>query len=188
MSELTSEELSGQLELARQRFEQVIEQIRTVLVSDAGRFVSKSGKAAFLEQPAVSDELSDARLAELKARSNALGEALSKRLGASLAKADCWRTGPSSTSDDRSLQEVSEVWSELQKVGTETREFLGEFGFDSVDISYVPPKYFVGGLYLPTLVEHYWRLRHEMGTLDAQRADLEAQSTRQRLQARWDGV
>lgn len=188
MSEVTSEELDGQLELSRQRFEQVTEQIRTVLVSDASSFIGKSAKTAFLNQPAVSDALSDGQLAQLKAQGGSLGASLGEELERVLLEPSCWLSGPVSTQDERSLEGIQEVWGALDRVGAQARDLLERFGFETQGLTYVPPKYFVGGLYLPTLVEHYWRLRLEMEALQTQRADLAAQTTRRRLQARWEEV
>ena len=188
MAELTPEELQDQLELARQRFEQVTEQIRTVLVSDASHFIIKSAKSAFLNQPEVSDALSDTQLADFKGRGRSLGSHVAQALEESLADDSCWRSGPVAPTDERSLADVEGVWGHLMEVGAEARSLLEEFGYEAGELAYALPKYFVSGLYLPTLIEHFWRLRQEMGALDEQRADLKEKSTRRRLQARWDEV
>jgi len=74
----------------------------------------------------------------------------------------------------------------VEAVNADVHELLAGFGFSADEAGYVPPRYFVGGLYLPTLVEHYWRLRSEIGALEAQKASLAAESLRQRLESRWN--
>ena len=185
MSEVTTQELQGQLELSRQRFTQVIEQIRSVLVADVGAFVSKSCKQVFLEQTGAADALDDARLGAFKRRAEEVGASAAQRLSADLSADEVWMSGASAPSDDRSLSHASGVWEKVCAVEADTHALLKDFGFETEGVAYQPPRYFVGGLYLPTLVEHYWRLRQEMGALEAQQADLSARATRDRLEARW---
>ena len=90
------------------------------------------------------------------------------------------------TTDERSLEDAVGVWTHVQAIDGDIRELLTGFGFDADGAGYVPPRYFVGGLYLPTLVEHYWRLRNEIGALEGQKASLAAESLRQRLESRWN--
>jgi hypothetical protein len=186
MGDVTTQELEGQLELSRERFTQVTEQIRSVLVADASAFLSKSCRQAFLTQADAADALDDARLKGFKGRATAVGAAAASRIEETLSDPAVWLSGANTTSEERSLNDAVGVWSVVQTVEADGRALLSEFGFEPERLSYAPPKYFVGGLYLPTLVEHYWRLRQEMGGLEQQCADLVAQATRDRLQARWD--
>lgn len=186
MADVTTEELTGQIELSRQRFQQVIDQIRTVVVADVSAFTAKAAKQAFLSQSVAADALDDAQLSALKTRSVEVGESASKRLEAALADDSAWLQGPNTTADERSLEDAAGVWSHVDAVNADVRELLTGFGFDAEDAGYVPPRYFVGGLYLPTLVEHYWRLRGEIATLEGQKESLAAESLRQRLEARWN--
>ena len=186
MGEITTEELEGQLELSQQRFAQVIEQIRTVLVADVAAFVPKACKQAFLTQSEQADALDDAGVARLKGEAAEVGLTAAGRVEGILNEPSTWLSGANATAEERSLHDASGVWSAVQSVTGDVRSLLETFGFDADHVSYTPPKYFVGGLYLPTLVEHYWRLRQEMGALEQQCADLVAQSTRDRLQSRWE--
>jgi hypothetical protein len=186
MGEVTTQELEGQLELSRQRFAQVIEQIRTVLVQDVTAFVPRACKQVFLAQTERANAMGDADVSRLKARGTEVGTAAANRVESTLHDPTVWLSGESATGEERSLQDAIGVWAALESVETEVRGVLQEFGFQSDQLCYAPPKYFVGGLYLPTLVEHYWRLRQEMDGLGQQCADLVAQSTRDQLQSRWD--
>jgi len=186
VSDITLRDIEGQLELSQQRFDQVVAQIRTLLVTDVSAFSVKVCKQAFLAQPKVSDALDDERLKTYKARSAELGALSSEGLDSRLSDPTLWLSGEGPGVDERSLQGALGVWGALQAISSEVVVLLGDFGFDAEGISYTPPKYFVGGLYLPTLVEHYWRLRREMSSLDRQREDLETQTTRSRLALRWE--
>jgi len=186
MGEVTTQELEGQLELSQQRFSQVVEQIRTVLVADIKAFIPKACKQAFLAQAEQADALDDGGVSRFKAQASEVGQATAQRIEATLSDASLWLSGANTTLEERSLRDATGVWSALQGVEADAVGLLKEFGFLAEELSYTPPKYFVGGLYLPTLVEHYWRLRQEMGALEQQCADLVAQSTRDRLQSRWD--
>jgi hypothetical protein len=186
VTDVTTQELDGQIELSRQRFTQVIEQIRTVLVTDVSAHAAKACKDAFLTQSSVADSLDDGQLKAFKARGVEVGASASARLADALAGDTVWMDGPADTSDERSLEDAAGVWSHVQAVGVETRQLLDSFGFDGADVAYTPPRYFVGGLYLPTLVEHYWRLRRELGSLEGQKAAVAAETERQRLESRWN--
>ena len=186
MADVTIEELDGQIELSRQRFNQVIEQISAVLCSDVAAHVAKASKAAFLGQPAVADALDDVQVKALKAQALEAGQAGARRLREALAGSDAWLDGPDTTSDDRSLEDAVAVWGHVQVIDDATQELLSGFGFDGAGVTYTPPMYFVDGLYLPTLVEHYWRLRKEIGALEGEKVAMDAASVRARLESRWN--
>ena len=186
MSDVTTQQLDGQIALSRQRFTQVIEQIRTVLVTDVAGFAAKACKDAFLTQSSVADALDDGQLKAFKAQSAEVGGTSASRLGTALADESAWLAGPDETTDDRSLADAEQLWGHVQQVDAAVRELLGSFGFEGAAVAYAPPRYFVGGLYLPTLVEHYWRLRRELGTLEGQKVAVALESERQRLESRWN--
>jgi len=93
VADVTPEELSGQIELSRQRFKQVIDQIRTVVVADVAASVPKAAKQAFLSQSAAADVLDDGQVAALKAQSTEIGSAASGRLAEALVEEAAWLEG-----------------------------------------------------------------------------------------------
>ena len=186
MADVTTEELDGQIELSRQRFKAVTVQISEVLCSDVAAFVSRACKHAFLTQPAVADGIDDGQLATFKVRGTETGKSAAEGLAAALADEQVWLDGPDATTNERSLEDAGDVWSHIQSVNTDVAELLSAFGFDGAGSSYAPPMYFVGGLYLPTLVEHYWKLRKEIDAFEGQKVALAAETVRSRLESRWN--
>jgi hypothetical protein len=64
---------------------------------------------------------------------------------------------------------------------------LSVFGIASDELpGYKLPAYFVAGLYMPSLAEHYWRIVVETRELKEQRKLLAETAVRETLQAKWD--
>ena len=186
MADVTIEQLDGQISLSRQRFSQVIDQIRTVLVEDCKGFVVKASKAAFLEQPIAADKLDDARLASFKKACSELGVTSSQRLSNALGDEALWLGEVGTPSDERSIEDVADVWGHVTAVQNEVKALLNDYGLDGATVDYQCPRYFVGGLYLPTLAEHYWKLRNELRSLLSHKESLAEQTIRSRLESRWN--
>lgn len=187
MSEtLTTAEIEEQIALRKVRFQHVIGDIRTVLKNDLDAFIVRETKRAFLGKPSVSEAMAPARVLELKQRAVELGKTVGARAEAELADVALWGTATESA-HTRDLSAVPAIWDKIVQVEKDLQAFLGEFGLaDAEPATYKPPAYFVGGLYMPGLAEHYWRLISEMRELGDQRKKLDETSVRERLQAKWD--
>jgi hypothetical protein len=183
---MTPEELQEQIALRRERFKVVIADLRAVLKDDLGAFVTKQARAAFLAHPQVAEAMPDAALKAFKAKSSTLAQEMAERIDRALALEPVWLEG-SPSDDRRSLAEAPRVWGEVTKVEAETHAFLQEHGLAGEGpAAYRAPLYFVNGRYFPSLAEHYWRLREELATLEAEHRQTQAHATRKSLEARWE--
>ncbi|MEZ4268816.1 MAG: hypothetical protein R3F39_20875 [Myxococcota bacterium] len=187
MNEATVKELDDQISLCNQRFKQVVDQIRTVLAEDLPLFVSREAKRRFLVRTDVAEGLTDEQLKELKRRSTDDGARAGARIMAALADDTVWSRGHSEPDDTRSLIGAEAVWEVVRTIEGDARTLLADFGLDDADRPiYRTPSFFVKGLYLPTLIEHYWKLLGELASLRARKTEVAAESKRARLTSRWD--
>lgn len=182
---LTTAEIDNQIELRKVRFQQVVADIRTVLRVDLDAFVMRETKKAFLARPDVADSMSADKVGALKKGAAELGKSLSQRLDAELADMALWQAGAGDPVNPRELTGVPGVMAKLHEAENAVTEFLAGYGLPS-EVSYKPPAYFVGGLYMPSLAEHYWRIVVETRELEDQKAKLSEQTTREKLQSKWD--
>lgn len=187
MTEAAVKELDDQIALCNQRFKQVVDQIRAVLAEDLPLFVGREVKRRFLARTDVAEGLSDEQLKELKRRSVDDGARAGARIMEALADDDLWSRGGSEPDDTRSLVGSDAVWEAVRTVEGDARTLLADFGLDDADRPiYRTPTFFVRGLYLPTLVEHYWKLLGELAALRTRKTEVAAESKRARLTTRWD--
>lgn len=192
MSEtVTEREIDEQLGLRHQRFEQVIQDIRRLLQHDLEAFFVRETKKAFLAEIAVAEKMTDDAILALRKDAQALGRSEGERVASELADLDKWRAGEALARQEakHDLSEVAEVWDVVRSAESALVAFLRERGFAiAAAPSYRAPAFFVAGLYMPGLNEHYWRILHEVHELHAQRAALQAKTVRDRLQARWEAA
>jgi len=183
----TVEELEAQIALRNNRFKQVIADIRAVLEEDLAQFFARETKRAFLTKAAVSEGLSDSQVADLKRRAQADGQAIAKSVSEALADEALWHEVTTVPENARDLRAATPVWAQVTRVEAALQETLDAFGLaDAEPVHYKLPSYFVKGLYMPGLVEHYWRLVHEVEELEEHRRRVETDAVKARLETRWD--
>jgi len=192
MSEtLTEQEITEQLELRKQRFQQVVADIRSLLKQDLENFAVRETKRAFLSEPSVAEHMSPEGVLKLRQEAQALGKREAGRAEAALSDIALWERGaelPAATKP-RELSEVPAVWDVVKAAEAALVAFLKERGFTLEQPPvYRPPAFFVAGLYMPGLNEHYWRIISEIRELHEQRRGLAAKASRERLQALWDAA
>lgn len=186
---LSAHEIEDQISLRKVRFQQVITDIRTVLKADVEAFVVRETKKAFLSRTDVAETMSAERVGALKKRAVELGKGLANALDAAIADPALWTAPPGEPANPRDLVGVPEVWAKVEGVEKDLQAFLAEFGIAAADApQYKLPAYFVAGLYMPSLAEHYWRIVVETRELEDQKKKLTETSVRERLQAKWDGA
>lgn len=187
MAEPTIAELDEQIALNRQRFEQVIKQIRGVLKEDLANHIAREAKKAFLTQPEAAEALSNAQIAELKRRSAEAARATSARVHDALTDHALWLAGYAVPGDHRSLVEATEVWAVVATADADLAALLGDFGLAGAGVpAYKAPVYFVAGQYFPSLAEHYWKIHSDLAALESQKEQLHDTTVRAALEARWD--
>jgi hypothetical protein len=190
---LTEREIDEQIELRRQRFEHVVQDIRHLLRQDLENFVVRETRKVFLSQPDVAGAMSPEAILALRREAQAVGKAEAEAAVTKLGDIALWWTGEKLPRRDgdksRDLSEVTAVWEAIHGVEAAFVAFMGRHGFriDSAPV-YKAPAFFVGGRYMPGLNEHYWRILDEIRELHEQRVALAERVTRERLQALWDAA
>jgi len=186
---LSAQEIEDQISLRKVRFLQVIADIRTVLKADIEAFVARETKRAFLTRTDVAESMTAERVGVLKRRSAEVGKTLASALDQAIADPALWSPPPGEPSNPRDLVGIPEVWAKVEGAEKGLQAFLQEFGLAPAEPSpYKLPTYFVAGLYMPSLAEHYWRIVVETRELEDQQKKLTETSVRERLQAKWDGA
>lgn len=183
---LTTNEIEDQIGLRKVRFQHVVADIRTVLKADLDAFVMRETKKAFLSQPEASGKMSTDEVGALKKAAIELGRALSARIDSELADVSLWSAPAGEPANPRELTGVPGVWDKLAEAEGEVRAFLAKHGLAGDGVAYRLPAYFVGGLYMPSLAEHYWRIIAETRELEEQKQRLSEATVREKLQSKWD--
>lgn len=184
---MSDADFDDRIALSRERLRQVLEQIRGVLREDLERYVTRESRRAFLDNPAAADALSDQQVAALKEQSGSASKAAADRIAGALADETMWLEAAQAPEGGRSLETLGAVWSTVCSVEGDLAALLQPFGLATDPMpSYKAPAYFVGGRYLPTLAEHYWKLREELDELTRARDQAAEDSVRGRLASRWD--
>lgn len=186
---LSAQEIEDQIGLRKVRFQQVIADIRTVLKADMEAFVVRETKKAFLARPEVAESMPAERVGALKKRAVELGKSLAAQIDTAIADPEIWGAPAHEPSNPRDLVGIPEVWAQVQGAEKALQAFFEEFGIATAEApQYKLPAYFVAGLYMPSLAEHYWRIVAESRELEEQKKKLSETSVRERLQAKWDGA
>jgi hypothetical protein len=183
---LTTNEIDDQIGLRQVRFQQVVADIRTVLRADLEAFVMRETKRVFLGRPDVAEKMAADKVAALKKGAVELGKSLALRIDGELSDLSLWAAPKHEPSNPRDLVGVPGVWEKLSSAEAAVAEFLAAHGLPGESVSYKLPAYFVGGLYMPSLAEHYWRIVVETRELEEQKTKLSEQSVREKLQSLWD--
>lgn len=186
---LTAHEIDDQIGLRKVRFQQVISDIRAVLRSDLESFVLRETKKAFLAKPAVADAMGADKVMALKRKAVEVGKATATRVEQELADVELWVHTGGEPANTRDLVGAAQVWDKVSSVEKDLQALLSEYGLAEPQApAYKLPAYFVGGLYMPSLAEHYWRIVAESRELEDQKRKLSENEVRERLQAKWDEI
>lgn len=186
---LTAPEIDDQIGLRKVRFQQVIADIRVVLRSDLESFVLRETKKAFLGKPDAADAMGADKVVALKRKAVEVGKATAARVDQELAHVELWTNPGVEPANTRDLVGAAQVWDKVSSVEKDLQALLNEFGLGGGEApSYKLPAYFVGGLYMPSLAEHYWRIVLESRELEEQKKRLSENAVRERLQAKWDEI
>jgi hypothetical protein len=188
---LSETEITEQLALRRQRFEQVVGDMRTLLRQDLEQFAVRETKRVFLADAAVASGLTLEAVRALRQGALTIGRAAAVEAVVALADLALWEAGAALGREERAreLSAVEPVWARIRAVEAAVSAWLEGHGFKpSPPVAYRPPAFFVAGLYMPGLIEHYWRLIAEIRELGLQRAALTERMARERLQAVWDAA
>ena len=181
------QQLADRIVLRRERFREVVDDLRAVLREDLPAWAVKQTRAAFLAHPEIAEELSAEQVAALKQRAADLGSARAADVDSTLSDLALWEAVRAEPTDRKSLAEATEIWGVVAGVPNALRELLLDFGLASQQPpEYRAPVYFVSGRYFPALAEHYWALLAEIRELGTRLTELAVSQQRDRLEAKWD--
>jgi hypothetical protein len=187
------------LDHARQRLQRTIADIVALVAEDVAGYPVSELRRRFVEFP-QGDALDDGQLKALRQEARELGRASADEVKARLTPLDLWlksdddgkcvghlRSLPSEE-DCKDLSALRPVWAVVQGIDARLEAIAGKYGLppdDRVPKGYTPPKRFISGKHLPTLVEHFWRELAEVRRLEAgERATAGEQKRRTRAE-RW---
>ena len=191
---MTSDEIKSEahinLALVTQRLQQTLHDIRKVLAADLKAFPGREAKKRFLEGGAFSSALDATVLSAFKIEIDGVGSGLVKSVIEDLGNDSVWLevSGDLPDTDKRSLEWNPVVFQSLQRVADATSEVLRKHGFpsDSCLVDYKTPTWFIDGLYLPGLIENYWKGMAELRAAQNQAEEVTRVEAVQHLADRWE--
>ena len=190
MSDESKSEAQINLTLVTQRLQQTLADIRKVLSIDLADFPARVAKKRFLEGGEFSSKMDEVALSAFKRDIVQLATAGVEPVLNQLETDDIWLklTGELPDTDKRSLEWNPAVFQQLQGVAQATSGILAAHGFpaDSCSVEYKTPTWFIEGLYLPGLIENYWKGMAELRAAQAQAAEVTRVEEVQQLADRWE--
>ena len=189
-SEEPDNEVKVNLALVTQRIQQTLNDIRKVLSVDLMAFPMREGKKRFLEGASFSTSMSKDDLSRFKTEMAALNDEVVAAVITSLSADDVWLevSGELPESDMRSLEWNPVVFQHLQTVASAVQDVLVSSNFPSelTNVEYRTPTWFIDGLYLPGLIESYWKGMAELRAARQQADELSRVEAVHQLADRWD--
>lgn len=190
MSDESSNDASANLALVTQRLQQNLNDIRKVLGVDLKAFPAREAKKRFLEGGEFSTAMDDGAVSALKIDLAALSEGLVDSVLDTLGEDAGWlEIGVDlPETDRRSLEWNPVVFQQLQRIAEATSELLSKHGFPAAvcTVEYKTPTWFIDGLYLPGLIENYWKGMAELRAAQGQAEEVTRVEAVQHLAERWE--
>jgi len=171
------------------RLSREVSALRKILSADLPVHVRRSARTVF-ERSAR--ELDDAALSALKAATELLAQTLPAEVLAPFAElaAWAWPEGEPFPESPSALRDHPRLASALEAIQVGLERLLGEHGFPVEEtrphVAYAEPAYFVGGLYLKSVVANYWRALSDYDALSREVRELASAATRAERRQRWE--
>lgn len=187
-----SEETRDALNEVEDRLQREVGDLRKILAADLPAHVRRSVRLAFERSPRA-DLLEHAQLSALKSATGALAEALSEEALAPFAELGPW-TWPRERPfppEAKGLRDHPALAAALERLDARLEAFLGEHALDPAELgperaAYREPAYFVGGLYMKSVVANYWRALADYDALSRQVREQEGSEQRAARRQRWE--
>lgn len=174
------------------RIAMISRDIIAIFREDLPVFIEKEVKKRFLDAVDFSAGLPKTRVAELRARTAAVAAQQVATVEAALSGLEPWLSAKEVVSPRQAITDNPAVWGPIRTVEDSTTALLEEFGFpkgpDGYGVHYEPPARFIGGKFLKTLVEHYWRSLEELEKLHLRAAQKDNARMRAELLRKWDDI
>ena len=174
---------------ARKQLESLISEMHAVLAEDLPAFPAREGKKRFLDAAERATEITDDEIAALKTALREVAEKASAQVVDQLRARDPWLSeGASPGGEARVLDGNPAVTEALGQVARATHEVLEQCGLASADepVCYRTPTWFIGGRYMPGLIEKYWKHLAQLQEIEKERAMSEREVERRSLAQRWE--
>jgi hypothetical protein len=189
-TEKTSNEANANVALVTQRLQQNLNDIRKVLEQDLRAFPEREAKRRFLENGTFSEEMDDSTLSAFKEDVSALSGGVAASAIEALSEDSPWldMRGDLPETDQRSLEWNPVVFQHLQSVAGGVQQVLEKHGFPAElsSVEYKTPTWFIDGLYLPGLIENYWKGLTELRAAQVQVDEVQRVESVQNLADRWE--
>ncbi|MBL4845430.1 MAG: hypothetical protein JKY65_07890 [Planctomycetes bacterium] len=173
------------------RLEREVADLRKILAADLPAHIRRCARVVF-ERSSQSDALNDAALQSFKQATEALANALPGEVLAPLSElgAWAWPVGTPFPEAPNTLGELPVLANALAVVEERLGALLREHGFGPEDMgdraAYVEPAYFVGGLYLKSVVANFWRALADYDALSHEVGELASADERAARRKRWE--
>ena len=187
-----SEETRAALNEVEDRLQREVGDLRKILAADLPAHVRRCVRLAFERSPQA-DALDDAQLGALKTATLSLADDLGAEALAPFAELAPW-TWPRERPfppEAKGLRDHPALAAALAALDARLEAFLLEHALDPRELgperaAYREPAYFVGGLYMKSVVANYWRALADYDALSRQVREQEGSDLRAARRQRWE--
>lgn len=189
MDDMSLAELEQHIVMHRSRVLQAADGIKALLADDLAKFVEREMKRAFVTTPEFAGTIDDSALKELKADLASRGPAAAASVIEALDEEGLWFPSGVTADDERkSIDENEALWAVVSRIGDAIVAIKEKYGFPDAGepVTYRPPTWFIGGRYLPSLSERYWRHLRELAEAASAAGSIRAAHAKTELSRRWE--
>ena len=182
-------EAAAQLASARRHLGEVLGELRQVLREDLAAFPGREGKKRFVDSGDLGQGLSDEALGTLKRDLDAVASGVVQDVLAQLEADGPWLALSALPESERStLESAKAVTGLLASVAEAVEAVLERHGFppELREVGYRTPTWFIGGRYMPGLIEKYWAWLAKVRELEAALEEERRSDTVRDLARRWE--
>ncbi|MSP91637.1 MAG: hypothetical protein EXR79_07515 [Myxococcales bacterium] len=192
---------SDSLDAATSRLSAAIADILTLVCEDIQGYPEAELRRRFVES-AGADQMPDATLKALRTAARELGRASADDVRTRLHDPQQWRGEPDGeglraaghlreVAGDEAKKDLSAVrpaWTVIAAIDARVEALAQQHGLtadDRVPKGYTPPKRFILGKHLPTLVEHFWKALDDVRRAEDSARQTDVESQKRRRAERW---
>lgn len=171
------------------RLSREVAALRKILSADLPVHLRRSARTVFERSER---ELEDAALGALKRASEELAVRLPGEVLAPFAELEAWAwpAGEPFPEQPTGLRDHPRLAGALDAIRVGLERLLSEHGYPAAEVrpyvTYSEPAYFVGGLYLKSVVANYWRALSDYDALSREVQELTSAELRAARRQRWE--
>lgn len=188
---VSPETAEAQVVAIHDRIRRNADEIRALLRDDLPAFVAREIKTRFVEDADLSSRMGEAQVKALKEAAARAGAALAAQVDEALSPLDPWLAGLTVEEGGKHLEQNPDLWARIARPAAEAvEEVLDTNGFPRPaaghGVAYKEPARFIGGRYLPSLAERYWKAIADLRRITEQSEAQARARSRSELARRWD--